>query len=151
MSGWVQDVSGSFEVVGDGGQAGLQRGFGEASPSHASKTVRAFPGAEDLLDPAADLVDRAVPCGKASISLGLAPGPDVGNDDPWVSAACANRVSEHLAPISAVGLKVTRIVGKRRLAIAAVMGIARRDRDFLDQRGVRIGTDMGFIAVNGLA
>ena len=72
------------------------RGFGEASPSHASKAVRTFPGAEDLLDAATDPVDRAVPFGTPPICLGLAPGPDMSGDDPWGSAACANHASEDL-------------------------------------------------------
>ncbi len=47
----------------------------------ASKTVGAFPGAEDRLDPAADLVDRTIPYGKFLISPALALSPDMSDDD----------------------------------------------------------------------
>ena len=52
-SGRVEDVGGSSEVASDGGEVGLQAGFSEPSPSHAVEAIAAFPGSEDLLDPAA--------------------------------------------------------------------------------------------------
>jgi hypothetical protein len=33
-SGWLHDIEGSFEVVGDGGEVDLAGGFGDPAPSH---------------------------------------------------------------------------------------------------------------------
>src|ERR1700741_2709519 len=62
-------VSGGLEapialvVVGDGGEVDLQGGFRQADPAHLTQTVAAVPGAEDLLDPGADRVQRPVMLG----------------------------------------------------------------------------------------
>ena len=49
-----------FEVVSNDGEMDLALCFGEADPSHATKTVTAFPGAEDFLDPATDRPQRPI-------------------------------------------------------------------------------------------
>jgi hypothetical protein len=44
---------GSFEIVGDGGEANLEGGLGKSAPSHTVQSVAALGSAEDFLDPAA--------------------------------------------------------------------------------------------------
>jgi hypothetical protein len=39
----------------------LGGGFGETAPSHSTETAAALSGAEDLLDPAAAVMDGLVP------------------------------------------------------------------------------------------
>jgi len=72
------DIEGALEVVGDGGEVDLDGGFGEASPSHTAQAVAAFPGAEDLLDPTAHVMDWLVPCIKAGKRLALVAAPHGG-------------------------------------------------------------------------
>jgi hypothetical protein len=62
----------------------------------------------------------------------------MGDGDTRCAAAGAPRFSKHGAPIGAVGKHVTRIIRQRRLAVAAVMSAARRDRALLDQRRVGV-------------
>jgi hypothetical protein len=90
-----------------------------------AKTVRAFLRAEELLDPAADLVDRAVPFGEPAINFGPAPGPKMGDGDARRAATCLYGTFEYLAPISAVGIDVAWVVRKHGLIAAAVIGVAQ--------------------------
>ena len=122
----------TFEVVGNGGQAGLQRGLGDPSPSHSPKSVRAFPSAKDLLDPASDVMDRAVPFGEQPMSLLLALGPNMRGDDTWFTAARAHRFAKDFAPIAAIGVNIARLIGLHGLAIEPIMSIARRDGQLLN-------------------
>ena len=98
-------------------------GFGEASLSHPSKAEGAFPGAEDLLYPAVDLVEQAIPCGKPSIGLALARCPDTSDNETRLAVTSTNRFSKYRAPIGAVGKDRLQIVRERCLATATVMGL----------------------------
>ena len=54
-----------------------------------------------------------------------------------------------LSPIGAVGKDFARIAGQRLRTRLAVVDIGRRDRDFLNQRGVGVGANLRLEAVNG--
>ncbi len=56
-----EDVERTLEVVADGLEVKLGDGFGETSPSHSAEPAAAFPGSEDLLNPATDAMNRLVP------------------------------------------------------------------------------------------
>lgn len=51
----------ALEIVGDGGEVNLGGSFGEASSSHSAQPIAALRRVEDLLDEAADPMDRPVP------------------------------------------------------------------------------------------
>ena len=59
--GCGENVEGRFGIAGDGGEVNLGGGFGETAPSHSTETAAALSGAEDLLDPAAAVMDGLVP------------------------------------------------------------------------------------------
>src|SRR5437870_3387803 len=75
-----EDVESALKIVGGGGEMDLDGGFGEASPSHSAQAVAAFPGAEDLFDPASHAVDRLVPCIEASKRLTFVTAPHRGRN-----------------------------------------------------------------------
>jgi hypothetical protein len=80
----AEDVGGSAEVVGDGGEGELEGGFREAAPSRAPEAVAAFPPSEDLLDPAADALDRTVSGGELLRRVLVRPAPHGSNGHPRV-------------------------------------------------------------------
>ena len=60
-SGRGENPGAGLDVVDDCGEADLQTGLRQPSPSHASKAVAALPGSKDLLNAAANAVDRLIP------------------------------------------------------------------------------------------
>jgi hypothetical protein len=60
-----EDPGTALHVVDDCGEADLQTGLCQPSPWHAPKAVAALPRSKDLLDPAANAVDRLIPGFKA--------------------------------------------------------------------------------------
>jgi hypothetical protein len=64
-SGRGENPGTALDVAHDCGEADLQTDFRQSSPSHAPKTVAALPRSKDLLDAAANAVDRLIPSLKA--------------------------------------------------------------------------------------
>lgn len=75
-----QNVHGALEVLGDGGEADLDGGFGEASLSHPAQAIAAFPCTENLLDPPADAMDRLIPLVELAQRFGFVAAPYAGGD-----------------------------------------------------------------------
>ncbi len=131
---------------------GLEIGFGEASPSEASKAMGTFPYAEDLLDPPmlvrkGDLVDRAVPCTEPPIDIVLTMGPNTGEGDTRCAAASTHRCSQHSTLIGAVGKDITWIIRQCSFPVATIMGAPGR----VPPAPIGIGADMGLVAVGRLS
>jgi len=99
LSGGVNDLQTSLHVVGDGGEADLHGGLGKPAPAHASKTIASLPGAEDLLDPATDAMDRLVPGIETCQGFGFVAPPHGGSDDARSAAFGAHRIAEMVSPI----------------------------------------------------
>lgn len=89
----------------------MDGGFGEVAPSHPTEPIAAFPGAEDLLDPAPGPMNGIVPClqpGKCFLFV-AAPHRRFGNTER--AAFRPDCVAEMIAPIGAVGKNLARIIG----------------------------------------
>jgi len=140
-----ENIHGALEVVGDGGEVDLG-GVGETSPSHPSKAVTALPGSEDLLDPATHAMDRLISFMKLAQDFLFVTAPHAGGDDPRNAAFrtdSVTEITEMIAAIGAVGKHLTRIVGQGFRACLAVIDIGGCDREFLDQRRIGIGANVG--------
>ena len=96
-------------------------------------------------------MDRVIPFGEPLVSLVLALDPNMHGDDTRFAAASTHRFAKNFAPIAAIGVNITGVIRQCRVAIAPIMGVARRDRQFLDQSSIRIGADMRLVAVDSLS
>ncbi len=148
LSGSGNDLQTSFDVVGDGGEADLHGGLGKPAPSHAWKTIASLPGAEDLLDPATDAMDRLVPGIETCQGFGFVAPPHGGSDDARRATFGAHRITEMAASTGAVGINLARIVRQGIRTGLAVIDVGRRDGDLLDKGRIGVGTDMRFEAMN---
>src|SRR6476620_4970073 len=88
------DGGGSFQVVGDRGEAHLQRGLGQSLPSHATESVAALPGPEDLLDSASHAVDGVIPVAQLLFAAVAFASPHVRGNDAWHAASLFHRWRE---------------------------------------------------------
>ena len=143
-----EDVEGALEVVGDGGEVDLDGGFGETSPSHAAQAVRTLPCSEDLLNPAANAMDRLVPFMELSQRFLFVATPCASSDNPWYAPLCKDSVTEMIAAIGAVSKDLAGIVGQCIGTGFAIIDIGRGDRHVLDQRCIGVGTNMGLETMN---
>jgi len=107
---WIENVGGSFDVVGDGSQSDLERGFGRSSPSHSPKSVTAFPGAEDLFDPTANPLNTPVPMPKLAETVVARTAPHAGEDNMGNTSLCFNSGRKRLPPVAAVSINHARLV-----------------------------------------
>ena len=149
--GFLADhIEGSFEVVGDGGEEDLGRGFGDAAPSHSPKAIAPLPGAKYFLDPSPNAMDRPVPGIEAGEGLGFVVAPHRGRRDARFAAFRADGIAKMLSPIGAVGEDVARIGWQSAGAGLAVVHIGWSDDDFLDQGRFRIRSHMSLEAVHGV-
>lgn len=87
-------------------------------------------------------MDRLIPGLKARQRFGLIPAPHAGYGDAQRASLGAHGRSESLAPISAVGEHLTRLVRQSIGAGLAVIDVGRGDRDFLNQSRVGVGAHM---------
>ncbi len=78
----------------------------------------------------------------------LIPTPHFGGDDARCSTFGKHRSAEMIAAIGAIGIDVTRIVGKRIRAGSSIIDIGRRHRDFFDKSRICIGANMRLVSVN---
>ncbi len=74
-SGRGENPGTALDVVDDCDEADLQTGLCQPPPSHAPKAVAALPRSKDLLDAAANAVDRLIPGFKARQRFGFIPAP----------------------------------------------------------------------------
>jgi hypothetical protein len=142
-----ENVQGAFQAIGDGSETNLNGGFGKSASSHSTQSVTALPGAENLLDPAAHLVDRPVVGSKAGECLSCVLAPHAGGDDTRDSTLGAHRSSKVISPVGAVGEHLAGIVGESLWTSLAVIDIGWRDGDLLDQRRICVRPDMRLEAV----
>lgn len=96
------DRQAALEVVGDGGEPNLNRGFGQPSPPHPAQTVASFPGAKDLLDPTSYPMNGTIPGMEACQRLLFVASPHAGGDNARCAAPGANRIAEMAASIGTV-------------------------------------------------
>lgn len=117
-----EDVEAAFEVVGDGSEADLGGGAGQTSPSHPTQPIAAFPGAEDLLDPGTDPMDRGVPGIQLGQGLLFVTAPHCGRGDPRRATLGPNRIAEMRATVGAVSKHLAGIIrqGVRKLSHMAL-------------------------------
>ena len=118
-------------------------------PPHASGTASALPCPEDFPDPASPTMDRLVPGLEALRHLGFIPTPQAGCDNPGYPTPGTHRITQVAPSTGTVGKDLTRVVRQCLWARPAILGIGRCDGNFLHQRCVGIGTDMGPEAVKG--
>ena len=117
-----------------------------------AKMERRMACAEDFFDPTRNPVYRLVPGIKPSQCFPLVASLHGDSDDARLAAFRMDGVAIMRSPIGAVGEHLPRIVGKSSRTRPAIIDAGRRDRDFLDQRGVGADADMRFETVNsGLA
>ena len=95
------------------------------------------------------------PCGSAGSRHRAEPMFRARRVPTWRWRRCAacrlshGRRAKMRSPIGAVGEHLPRIVRKSSRTRPAIIDAGRRDRDFLDQRGVGVGADMRFETMNG--
>jgi len=106
-----ENVHGALEVVGDGVEADLGGGFGEASPSHSAQAIAALPCSEDLPDPASHAMDGLIPLMEFAEGFLLVAAPHAGGDDQRDAALGTDSIAKVTAAIGAVGEHLTGIVG----------------------------------------
>ena len=93
-------------------------------------------------------MDGPVPDLKVRQCFGLIASPHACCHNARRVALGADGVVKMTAPIGAVGKDLAGIFRQRIWASFAVVDIGGRDRNFLYQRRIRIGADMGLEAVN---
>ena len=74
--------------------------------------------------------------------------PNAGGDNAGNAALCPHGVAKVIAAVGAIGKHLAGIIGSASGACLTVIDISGCDRDFLDQRRIGIGADMGLEAVN---
>ena len=136
-SGGGEEVGGSSDVAGSGGEGKLESGLGEAEPSRATEAVAAPPDLEDLLDPAAYALDRAVPRRRLLARTFGGRAPHRGDHHPRRPALGPHRRSEGLATIAAASADLAWRPGQGQRAATPVVPVAGRDRNPLHEGGVR--------------
>ena len=94
-------------------------------------------------------MDRLVPGLEALRHLGFIPTPQAGCDNPGYPTPGTHRITQVAPSTGTVGKDLTRVVRQCLWARPAILGIGRCDGNFLHQRCVGIGTDMGPEAVKG--
>ena len=94
-----------------------------ARQSHGPKAVAALPRSKDLLDAAANAVERLIPGVKARQRFGFIPAPHGGNGETQGASPDTDGLTESLAPTSAVGEYLARVVRQSIGAGLAVIDI----------------------------
>src|SRR4029453_14576039 len=110
-----------------------------------------LPGAEDLLDPAADMLHAVIPAFELAKGIIAGSAPHAGLHDAGRAALGGDGRSEGLPAIGAVGIDGTGRVRQRLASGATIIDVARRDDEGLHDSRVGVGADMGVEAVDGLA
>src|SRR5450631_3820714 len=146
-----QNAHCAFQIVGRCCEPHLQGSFRYPAPTHAPKTVAPFPSPKYLFDPASNAVHAPIPCLQPlqRVVAGTTPGACLYDLGP--STARHHSGSEDLAAIRAIRIDIAGIVRERLIAGPAIVDVARRHRDLLDQRGFRIGSHMRLEAKNSSA
>lgn len=98
-------------------------GLGEASPSHSSKALAAFPRPEDLLDPGPHTVDRLIPLAEPCLGFLFGARPNACGDYTGNAALGPDGITEMIAAIGAVGKHLAGIVGQGFSACLAFIDI----------------------------